>query len=147
MMHNCLAENTTNLSHLSCQTIIETLSPSWSQTRSMKNLVMYCGIIAEGRKALGVTVIPCVSPADVIDAGECRKDQTLGNGTQRWHQELRETGLLANSLRSLLCRNQESYCQHGCHRWVPFPSVWSFRHCPASITSAGEVQGIRGHRP
>ena len=36
MMHTCLAENTTNLSHRSWQTVIETLSPGWSQTWSME---------------------------------------------------------------------------------------------------------------
>ena len=34
-----------------------------------------------------------------------------------------------------------------CHRWVPFPSVWSFRHFPASTTSAGEIQGDYTHAP
>ena len=51
MMRNCLAENTTSLSHRSCQTAIETLSPGWSQHWSMANLVMYCGIVVEVQKA------------------------------------------------------------------------------------------------
>ena len=38
-----------------CQTVIETPSPGWSQTWSMANLVIYCGIIVEVRKALGAT--------------------------------------------------------------------------------------------
>ena len=57
MIHTCLAENTTNLSYRSCQTAIETLNLGWSQTYSMANLVMYCGIIAEVRKAFGATFV------------------------------------------------------------------------------------------
>ena len=34
-----------------------------------------------------------------------------------------------------------------CHRWVPFPSVWSFRHSHASTTSAREIQGDYTHAP
>ena len=41
MMYNCLAENKTNLSQRSCQTIIETLSPGWSQTWSMAKLLTF----------------------------------------------------------------------------------------------------------
>ena len=57
MMHNCLAENTINLPHRSCQTIIETLSPRLSRTWPMANLVMLCGIIVEVRKALEATLV------------------------------------------------------------------------------------------
>ena len=49
MIHTCLAENTTNLSHRSCQTAIGTLTPGLSQTYSMANLVMCCGIIVKVR--------------------------------------------------------------------------------------------------
>ena len=56
-MHTCLAENTTNLSHRSCQTVSEPLSPGWSKTWSMADLVMYCGTIVEDRKALGATFV------------------------------------------------------------------------------------------
>ena len=57
MMHTCLEENTTNLSHGSCQAVIETLSPGWSKNWFMAHLVMYCGIIVEVRKALGATFV------------------------------------------------------------------------------------------
>ena len=56
-MHTYLAENTKNLSHLSFQTVIETLSPGWTHTGSMANLIMHCGIIVEVRKALGATFV------------------------------------------------------------------------------------------
>ena len=57
MMHTCLAENTTNLLRRSCQIVIETLNPGLSQTWSMANLVMYCGIKVEAREALGSTYV------------------------------------------------------------------------------------------
>ena len=45
------------ISHGSCQTVIETLSPCWTLAWSMANLVMCCGIIVEVRKALGATFV------------------------------------------------------------------------------------------
>ena len=60
VMHNCLAENTKNLSYRSCQTVIETLSPGWSQSWPMATKVIYCGIIVEERKALGATFV-CIT--------------------------------------------------------------------------------------
>ena len=36
-----------------------------------------------GPNELSLSVIPCISPADVVGAGKYRKDQGLENGTQR----------------------------------------------------------------
>ena len=56
-MHTCLAENTEKKSHGSCRAVSRTLSPGWTQTWPMANLVMYCGIIVKVRKALGATYV------------------------------------------------------------------------------------------
>ena len=45
------------LPHGSCQTAIKTLTPGRSQTYPMANLVMYCGIIVELRKAFRATFV------------------------------------------------------------------------------------------
>ena len=60
MIHTCIAENKTSLSHRTCETATVTLSPGQSQTYSMANLVLYCGIIVEVRKAFKATFV-CVT--------------------------------------------------------------------------------------
>ena len=57
VMHTCLAEKTIKLSYRSCQTAIETLTPGWSQTSPMANLVMYCCIIVDVRRAFRATFV------------------------------------------------------------------------------------------
>ena len=79
MMHTCLAENTTNLSHRSCQTAIKTLTPGWSQTYSMPNLVMYCGIIVEIRKTFRATFV-CSILYTHVDEGVARADRARSAG-------------------------------------------------------------------
>ena len=61
------------ISHRS-QTVIETFTPGGSQTWSMANFVMYCGIILEVRKALGATFF-CTKIYHAVEK--------TGSGTQR----------------------------------------------------------------
>ena len=56
-MYIFLAKNTTNLSHRSCQTVIETLSPCRHNPYSMEKEDMYCGIFVEDRKAFRATSV------------------------------------------------------------------------------------------
>ena len=65
----------------SSQTAIETLSPGSAQTWPMANLVMYCGIIAEVRNALGATFV-CTRINTTLRTLDTRTTQTDRHRTE-----------------------------------------------------------------